>query len=185
MNIETSKKIELKSIAELLPYALNSKIHGEKQVKQIAASIKEFGFNSPILISKENSVIAGHGRLEAAKLLGMTIVPCVVLEHLDEIKEKGYRLADNRIAQNSLWDDELLRVDLESINKACNFDINDVLGFNDDEIDRLLNDDFEFNDTSETGEKKDKPLQIVVMFDNEDDQQELFLELKDRGFRIK
>ena len=94
-------KIELKSIDSLIPYAKNARIHNDSQIAQIAGSIKEFGFNNPVLIDKDNGIIAGHGRVLAARKLGLTEVPTIQLDHLSETQRKAFILADNRIALNS------------------------------------------------------------------------------------
>ena len=129
-------QIENKLISDLIPYANNAREHSEEQVLQIASSIKEFGFNNPVLIDKDNGIIAGHGRLEAAKKLGMTEVPTIRLEHLTDTQKKAFILADNRIAINSTWDTDLLSLELTDIKD--DFDLN-MLGFNDDEINVLTN----------------------------------------------
>jgi ParB family transcriptional regulator, chromosome partitioning protein len=101
-------KIEQKLISELIPYANNARTHNAEQITQIASSIKEFGFNNPILIDKDNGIIAGHGRLEAAKKLNLKEVPTISLEHLTDSQRKAYILADNRIAINSGWDTTII-----------------------------------------------------------------------------
>ena len=93
-----------KSTEELIPYVNNARTHSDEQINQIAGSIKEFGFNNPILLDGENGVVAGHGRLLAAKKLGLKEVPCIELAHLTEAKKRAYILADNKIALNSGWD---------------------------------------------------------------------------------
>lgn len=131
MNIE---KID---ISVLIPYARNARTHSDEQIAQIAGSIKEFGFNNPVLIDKDNGVIAGHGRLAAARKLGLKEVPCIRLEHLTETQRKAYILADNRIALNSGWEAELLSLELsELLEGGVNLE---SLGFDADEIDALLN----------------------------------------------
>ena len=111
-------KIEQIKISDLIPYANNAREHSADQVGQIAASIKEFGFNVPILIDKDQGIIAGHGRVEAAKKLKLEEVPCIRLEHLTEIQKKAYILADNRIALNSTWNEELLKLELAALEEA-------------------------------------------------------------------
>jgi ParB family transcriptional regulator, chromosome partitioning protein len=119
-------QIEQIQLATLIPYINNSRTHSDEQVAQIAASIKEFGFNNPILVDKDNSIIAGHGRLQAARKLGLTEVPCVRLEHLTETQRKAYIIADNRLALNAGWDNELLRFELNELDG--NIDLS-LLGF--------------------------------------------------------
>jgi ParB-like chromosome segregation protein Spo0J len=97
-----------KPIDLLIPYARNARTHDDAQISQLAGSIKEFGFNNPILIDKDNGIIAGHGRVMAARKLGLKEVPTILLDHLNETQRKAYILADNRIAINSSWDNEML-----------------------------------------------------------------------------
>jgi len=129
-------KIEQRLISELIPYANNARTHNAEQITQIASSIKEFGFNNPILIDKDNGIVAGHGRLEAAKKLGLTEAPTIRLEHLTDSQRKAYILADNRIAINSGWDTELLSLELKDLD--ADFDL-EMLGFDPKELAALLN----------------------------------------------
>lgn len=133
---ETKLKVEYKSVDKLIPYVNNARTHDEKQVTQIAASIKEFGFNNPILLDGDNGVVAGHGRLMAAKKLGLKEVPCIELSHLTEVQKKAYILADNKLALNAGWDDEMLKNELESL-KAMDFDLS-LAGFEDEELKNLV-----------------------------------------------
>lgn len=125
-----------KPIDTLIPYAKNARVHDEAQIAQIAGSIKEFGFNNPVLIDKDNGIIAGHGRVMAARKLGLTEVPTILLDHLNETQRKAYILADNRIAINSTWDNEMLSLELMDIKDDVSLA---MLGFNVDELDALLN----------------------------------------------
>ena len=128
-------QIETRLISELIPYANNARTHSDEQVTQIASSIKEFGFNNPILIDKDNGIIAGHGRLEAAKKLGYTEVPTIRLEHLTDTQRKAFILADNRIALNSGWDTTLLSLELKELDLEIDLK---SLGFDDKELAALL-----------------------------------------------
>lgn len=128
-------KIEQVQIADLIPYARNSRTHSDAQVAQIAASIKEFGWTNPVLIDAGGGIIAGHGRVLAARKLGMTDVPCIRLDHLSDAQKRALIIADNRLALSAGWDDEMLRVELEDLADA-DFDL-DVLGFDDDELAKL------------------------------------------------
>jgi DNA modification methylase len=130
-------QIETLDINSLIPYARNARTHSEAQIAQIAGSIKEFGFTNPILIDKDNGIIAGHGRVAAARKLNLSQVPCIRLEHLSETQRKAYILADNRIALNSGWETELLSTELEEL-KDLGINL-ESLGFDSDEIDALLN----------------------------------------------
>lgn len=131
--------IETLRTADLIPYANNSRTHSDEQVSQIAASISEFGFNNPVLVDEYNGVIAGHGRIMAAKKLGIGELPCLRLEHLSEAQKKAYIIADNKLALNADWDLETLESELESLQET-DFDIS-LLGFNDGELSSILNTD--------------------------------------------
>jgi DNA modification methylase len=139
-----ASRIERIGVETLLPYAKNSRTHSDEQVAQIAASIKEFGFNNPILIDKENTIIAGHGRLLAARRAGMVDVPCIRLDHLTETQRKAYVIADNRLALNAGWDNEMLTIELNEL-LADDFAL-DILGFDQNELDALLGGDDELKD---------------------------------------
>jgi DNA modification methylase len=130
--------IERWSLERLIPYARNPRTHTEEQVAQIAASIAEFGFVNPVLVGADGVIIAGHARVMAARKLGMTEAPVIVLDHLSESQRRALVIADNRLAQNAGWDEEMLRVELEAL-RADEFNL-DLLGFADDEIEALLAD---------------------------------------------
>lgn len=132
-----AKNVVMKSVDGLIPYANNARTHSDAQVTQIASSIKEFGFNNPVLITADDSIIAGHGRVIAAKKLGMDEVPCIVLDHLTPSQRKAYILADNRIALNSDWDSQLLSIELKDLDED-GVDLG-MLGFSADEINALIN----------------------------------------------
>jgi site-specific DNA-methyltransferase (adenine-specific) len=127
--------IKTVSVADLIPYARNSRTHSEEQVTQIAASIKEFGFLNPVIIDGEKGIIAGHGRVMAAKKLGMTELPAVEASHLTDAQRRAYIIADNKLALNAGWDDEMLRVEFAELTEA-GFDL-DLTGFSLDEIGAL------------------------------------------------
>jgi hypothetical protein len=120
-------EIEYVATDDLIPYINNSRTHSESQIKQIAASIREFGFTNPILIDEGGSVIAGHGRLVAAELLKLNQVPTITLKGLTEAQRKAYVIADNKLALNSGWDDELLKTEIETL-KNLDFDVS-ILGW--------------------------------------------------------
>ncbi|MCC0056660.1 MAG: ParB N-terminal domain-containing protein [Rhodobiaceae bacterium] len=131
-------KILKTEISTLKPWAKNARTHSKKQLRQIADSIREFGFTNPVLIDNENTILAGHGRVEAAKLLGMKEVPCVRLESLNEEQKRAYVLADNKLALNAGWDEELLAEELKAlIDIDLGFDIG-ITGFSLPEIDGLI-----------------------------------------------
>lgn len=111
----TDPKIEMLSIASLKPWKNNARTHSKKQIKQIAESISTFGFTNPVLIDAENSILAGHGRVEAAKVLELEAVPCIRLEHMTAAQKRAYVIADNKLALNAGWDDELLTQELQAL----------------------------------------------------------------------
>ncbi|MCT9072973.1 MULTISPECIES: site-specific DNA-methyltransferase [Burkholderiaceae] len=129
-------KIERWPTAKLVPYARNARTHSDAQVAQIAASIAEFGFTNPILAGSDGVIVAGHGRLAAAQKLGLEMVPVVVLDHLTPTQRRALVIADNRIAENAGWDDELLRIELEALQDE-GFDL-DLTGFDADALAELL-----------------------------------------------
>jgi DNA modification methylase len=128
--------LEIVKIDALIPYARNSRTHSDAQVAQIAASIKEFGFTNPVLIDVGGGIIAGHGRVLAARKLNMSEVPCIRLEHLTEAQRRAYVIADNRLALNSGWDTEMLKVEFADL-QELGFDL-ELTGFDLDEIKELL-----------------------------------------------
>jgi len=128
--------LESISIDALIPYARNSRTHSDAQVAQIAASIKEFGFTNPVLIDEDGGIIAGHGRTLAARKLGLDEVPCLRLAYLSEAQKKAYIIADNKLALNAGWDDEMLKVELSEL-KDLDFDLS-LIGFDADELANLL-----------------------------------------------
>jgi len=130
-------KITQKKVTELIPYVKNSRTHSDEQVAQIAASIKEFGWTNPILVDGSNGIIAGHGRLMAARKLGYKEVPTIELADLTETQKKAYIIADNRLALNAGWDNEMLTIELNDL-LADGFAL-DILGFDKDELHVLLN----------------------------------------------
>lgn len=124
------------ALEQLVPYARNARTHSDSQVAQIAGSIAEFGFVNPVLIGGDNIIIAGHGRVMAAKKLGLQTVPTIKLDHLTENQRRALVIADNKIAENAGWDEELLRLELQNLADE-DFDL-DLLGFDDVELDDLL-----------------------------------------------
>jgi DNA modification methylase len=129
-------QITQRNVTDLIPYARNSRTHSDEQVAQIAASIKEFGWTNPILVDADGSIIAGHGRLLAARKLGYDEVPTIELGHLTPAQKKAYVIADNQLALNAGWDTELLMLELQEL-QDCDFDL-DLLGFDPKELDKLL-----------------------------------------------
>ena len=125
-------KLEYLPITKLSAYETNSRTHSKDQIAQIAASISEFGFTNPVLIDQENTIIAGHGRVEAAKQLGLDEVPCIRLSHLTEFQKKAYVIADNKLALNAGWDELLLRNEVLDL-QDLSYDLK-LLGFSEEEL---------------------------------------------------
>ena len=151
-------QIEYLPAAILRPYPRNARTHSKKQIKQIAASITQFGFTNPLLIDKDHLILAGHGRLAAALQLDMLTVPCVRLEHMTQAQKRAYVLADNKLALNAGWDEELLAEELEAIlGEDAGFDIS-VTGFSLAEVDSLI----ESKAVEEDGDPADDLLPEVV-----------------------
>jgi site-specific DNA-methyltransferase (adenine-specific) len=133
---EVTPKIEQVAVADLIPYASNSRTHSDAQIAQIAASIREFGWTNPILIDGDNGLIAGHGRLLAARKLGLQEVPAIVLDHLTKAQQRALVIADNQLALNAGWDINMLKAEIEDL-KLEDFDLS-LLGFDDKFLDGLL-----------------------------------------------
>mgnify|MGYP006935493251 FL=1 len=129
-------EISLRQVAALVPYARNSRTHSDAQVAQIAASIREFGWTNPVLIDGADGIIAGHGRLLAARKLGLTEVPCIVLDHLSETQKRALIIADNKLALNAGWEASLLSVELRDLDDS-DFDMT-LTGFDERELANLL-----------------------------------------------
>jgi len=134
--VETTTRFEKVAIGKLVPYARNARTHNKEQILQLRSSLREFGFVNPVIVDKDLNIIAGHGRITAAKEEGLTEVPCVFVEHLTEAQKRAYILADNRIALNAGWDEELLALEFGELNDL-GFDLA-VTGFGPDEIEKLF-----------------------------------------------
>lgn len=146
----------LADISDLIPYIRNARTHSESQIAQIAASIKEFGFLSPILIAEDNTILAGHGRLAAARKLGLKQVPCVKESHLTETQRRAYIIADNKLSLNAGWDEDILAIELSEL-QGADFDL-DLLGFDESELASIFEDDKEVEDDDfDVEEELNKP----------------------------
>ena len=132
-------KIEIRPIEALIPYARNPRVHNEAQIAQIAASMVEFGWTQPLLVDGSNGIIAGHGRLQAARQLRLSKVPVIELAHLSETQKRAYVIADNQLTINAVWDDELLRIELEAL-REDEFSM-PLTGFDEAELEELLSGD--------------------------------------------
>ena len=129
---KVTMKIESLPIERLIPYARNSRSHSDAQVAQVAASIREFGFTNPVLIDGADGIIAGHGRVLAARKLGLDKVPCIRLVHLSETQKRAYIIADNKLALNAGWDEEMLALELAEL-REVDFDMQ-ITGFDEAEL---------------------------------------------------
>ena len=134
--MQSTERFEKVNIEKLVPYARNARTHGKEQILQLRSSLREYGFVNPVLCDKEYNIIAGHGRIMAAKAEGLTEVPCVFVEHLTEAQKKAYILADNRLAMNAGWDENLLALEFADL-KDMGFDV-ELTGFDAAEIEKLF-----------------------------------------------
>jgi ParB family chromosome partitioning protein len=172
-------KIETLKTADLIPYARNSRTHSEQQVAQIAGSIREFGFTNPVLIDSENGIIAGHGRVMAAGKLGLDEVPCIRLGHLTETQRRAYIIADNKLALNAGWDDEMLGLELSDLREA-DFDF-DVMGFTEEEIGAFDVDESEMPDLSDGDKQPFQQMTFTVHDEQAEDVQAAIAKAKSMG----
>lgn len=134
--MNTTSEMQLVSVAKLVPYQNNARTHSPAQIQKLRSSLREFGFVNPVIIDRDYNVIAGHGRIAAAREEGITEVPCVFVDHLTEAQKKAYILADNRMAMDAGWDEELLRVELEAL-EEMGFDLG-MTGFDEKELAELF-----------------------------------------------
>ena len=145
------RKYENVKIDKLKPYPNNARTHNKKQIEKIAKSIKEFGFINPVIVDKDYGIIAGHGRIMGAKQLGMTEVPCIFVEDLDENQKRAYILADNKLALDAGWDDEILKQEIKALDDL-NFDVS-IAGFDIEDFD-FTQSDIEFEEDDYDVEEK-------------------------------
>jgi site-specific DNA-methyltransferase (adenine-specific) len=155
-----SETIEQVTIEKLIPYAKNSRTHSDAQIAQIAASIKEFGFVNPVLIDEQDGIIAGHGRIMAARKLGIEEVPCIRLAHLTENQKRAYVIADNKLALNAGWDEEMLKLEIKDL-EAGDFDIS-LLGFDAEELENIMDEPEKTEGLTEDDEVPEPPAQPVT-----------------------
>ena len=190
--IHKPERIEQRPLAALVPYARNARTHSAQQVQQIVDSVRAFGWTNPILIDAEDGIIAGHGRVLAAEQLGMDAVPCIRLDHLTDAQRRAYILADNQLALNAGWDDELLAMELRDL-QVDDFDLG-LIGFSDDELSELMarvdsapGQDGTDGDTDGQGGGIDYEEHFAVLVEckNEPHQAEVFESLKTAGYSCK
>lgn len=185
MTAQQKLKIVYRPLKDLIPYAKNARLHSELQIAQIAASIKEFGFNQPILLDGKNGIIAGHGRFEAAFKLAMHEVPTIDLAHLTETQKRAYVIADNKIALNSEWDREMLALEIGDLRDA-GYDLG-ILAFDPSELidnsaDYSILEDEEMNDQlDEMAKGVRKAIQIEFEPEHYGQAQELVKYWRDKG----
>ena len=174
-------QIEQLKVGDLIPYVNNSRTHSDEQVTQVASSIKEFGFTNPILIDGEGGIIAGHGRLMAAKKLGLNKVPCIRLDYLTETQRKAYVIADNKLALNGGWDNDLLKIELTELD-SLDFDLN-LIGFDLSELANI------FDPVTEEIELKEQTysetFNIIIECDDEQNQESIYNELQEKGYKCQ
>ena len=174
-------QIEQLKVGDLIPYVNNSRTHSDEQVMQVASSIKEFGFTNPILIDGDSGIIAGHGRLMAAKKLGLDEVPCIRLGYLSEAQRKAYVIADNKLALNSGWDNDLLKIELMQLD-SIDFDLN-LIGFDLSELANI------FDPVTEEIELKEQTysetFNIIIECDDEQNQESIYNELQEKGYKCQ
>lgn len=174
-------QVEQVMVEKLIPYANNSRTHSQAQIAQIAASIREFGFNNPILIDEESTIIAGHGRALAAALLELETAPCIRLDHLSENQRKAFVIADNKIALSAGWDEELLKLELEGLTDAEQF----ATGFSMDELDALFHSDDKDDSHGDASPMDENRNLLLIECITEIELEKLFDEMKERGFQCK
>lgn len=179
----TPQAIELLKIESLIPYARNARTHSETQVAQIAASIREFGFTNPVLIDADDGIIAGHGRVLAARKLGLETVPVIRIDYMSEAQKRAYIIADNKLALNAGWDDELLALELGEL-RQFGFDLS-LTGFNDAELKKLTLG----ADAAAAGESKgidyEEKFAVLVECADEQEQAGVFDQLTGLGLTCK
>ena len=174
-------QIEYISTDELIPYVNNPRNNDGEAVDKVAASIKEYGFKQPIIIDKDNVIVAGHTRFKGAKKLGLAKVPVIRADDLTPAQVKGFRIADNKVAEYSSWDNELLALELEGL-QDLDFDL-DLTGFDELEIENLLNQE----EQEEKTERKDlsesvgETFEVIVECESEIEQEEIFYKLTSEG----
>ena len=172
-----------RKIDELIPYANNSRTHSDRQVEQIASSINEFGFTNPVLIDEKNGIIAGHGRFAAAKKLKLDEVPVIILDGLTDAQKKAYVIADNKLALNSGWDDELLKLEIETL-QEMDFNV-DLLGwdvlpnFGDDIDYSILDDNSVAGDLEDMADGVKRAIQIEFESGDYEEAQEIIKKLRE------
>jgi ParB-like chromosome segregation protein Spo0J len=172
ITVAMAKRIEMWPIDRLVPYARNSRLHSPEQVAQVAASIVEFGFTNPVLVDSNDGIVAGHGRLAAARELGLAEVPVVVLDHLSDRQKRAYVIADNKLALNASWDVDMLTMEVDAL-REDDFDMS-LLGFSEAELEGLGKDGWDSDiDAIDKIEEKDSSAKgkLTITFNEWDREQ--------------
>jgi ParB-like chromosome segregation protein Spo0J len=169
------------SVADLIPYARNSRTHSPQQVDKIAASIREFGFLNPIIVDGQNGIVAGHGRVMAAQKLGLATLPVIEAAHLTEAQKRAYVIADNRLALDAGWDNDMLKIELQDLD-AEGFDLS-LTGFELSELNAM----FEPEAEDELPEQKDlkATFEVAVECNDETQQETVFNLLTQQGYKCR
>ena len=179
--VKTYQSSVMLAVDDLRPYGNNSRTHSADQIKQIEASLREFGFTNPILVGDDMTIIAGHGRYLAARNIGMSEVPCIKLSGLTDDQRRAYVIADNKLAEQAGWDKDLLRLELGSLDRS-DFDLG-LIGFSEKELEKLLADDDD--NAPETGGADVDELAVVASCGTEEEQQAAYDLLARNGFTCR
>lgn len=188
MMVVAPEFIDQTPVDELVPYENNPRTHSATQLDRLVNSLKEFGFTNPILIDEDNNVIAGHGRLQAAIIAGLKTVPTITLSHLTEEQRRAYVIADNQLALNSGWDDDLLQAELKALGEA-GFDLT-LLGWGEnlptfgEDIDLSALDDFDDDPTTELADGVMKGLVIEFRVEDFDEAKALINDARKKGVYV-
>jgi hypothetical protein len=173
--------IKTAQVVDLIPYARNSRTHSDEQITKIAASIKEFGFLNPVIVDGQNGIIAGHGRVMAAKKLGMTELPAVEASHLTDAQRRAYIIADNKLALNAGWDDEMLRVEFDELG-AMGFDL-ELTGFDDIELAKIF--DYQPDELELKAAEYQEVFNVIIECIDESEQEKTFNRLDSEGYKCR
>ena len=175
-------KVERRKVSDLTPYARNSRTHSDEQVAQIAASIKEWGFTTPVLIDPDGGIIAGHGRVMAAQRLGLEDVPCIIAQGWSDAQKRAYVIADNKLALNAGWDNDLLKIEFQEL-ESLRFDL-ELTGFSVEEMDGL------FYEPTEPEAPKDlsgqaERFEVIIECTDEGEQERAYNHAQAGGFECR
>jgi len=176
-------QVEKWDIERLVPYARNSRTHSDEQISQIASSIKEWGWTTPILVDEDGGIIAGHGRTLAAQRLKMTEVPVMVAKGWSDAKKRAYVISDNKLALNAGWDMEMLRLELSELDSS-GYDL-ELTGFTGDELAKALFGDDALEPSTPEEQHVDSAYEISVVCDNEQQQEDVYQMLTEKGLKCR